>query len=409
MKPSASISTLHEQSAFLSARSPDAVASIEAAHVQLRKFISPFGLLQDYVGELPTASDCAECRPNAKGWWTPIENGPMFTGMWLAAVCARAEASGAAADRDLARVLADGLLLASRCSSVPGFIARGMGTDPGIHYPVGSIDQTLPWFYGLWRYCTSNIAEPSHAEEVKMRMLEVACALERHGWKCPNEQPFETEDCGDFLQDGLPFRNAAHGLFLFRILAELDPGRMPFYRSVAMGKPSNSSLTRLEACGKGYEADIPKLPWIEPHLLWIYVAAQGCLKELSKLEPDEPMFRAGLAANAARARCFLQLYEKYDNTTESPFRYGNWRNGYAWRPQKTLKESDAVSMTGKKEILGTRKNVERDYMTAPLSAAAICAFAGTERAAFEKLLRHYDWSTFNISEFFLAEVAWYAY
>ena len=66
-------------------------------------------------------------------------------------------------------------------------------------------------------------------------------------------------------------------------------------------------------------------------------------------------------------------------------------------------------MTGKKEILGTRKNVERDYMTAPLSAAAICAFAGTERAAFEKLLRHYDWSTFNISEFFLAEVAWYAY
>ena len=80
MKPSASISTLHEQSAFLSTRSPDAVASIEAAHVQLRKFISPFGLLQDYVGELPTASDCAECRPNAKGWWTPIENGPMFTG-----------------------------------------------------------------------------------------------------------------------------------------------------------------------------------------------------------------------------------------------------------------------------------------------------------------------------------------
>ncbi|MGN0844928.1 MAG: hypothetical protein ACI4QT_06875 [Kiritimatiellia bacterium] len=397
------------QAVSLPACASDARASLEEAHAQLLKFVGPVGLLQDYLGEMPTAKDCSECRPNAKGWWTPIENGPMFTGPWLAAVCARAEESGEKADRDLSRTLADGLLSASRCSPVPGFIARGMGAGPGVHYPVGSIDQTLPWFYGLWRYCTGKTAERAHAEEVKRRMLEVAQALERRGWTCPNEPPFEKEHCGDFLQDGLPFRNAAHGLFLFRILAELDPGRMSFYRSVASGKPNHSTLTRLEACGKGYEADFPKLPWIEPHLLWIYVTAQGCLKELSRLEPDEPAFRAGLAANAARARAFLKLYEKYDNSTEKPFRYGNWRDGYAWRPQKTLKESDAVSMTGKKEILGTRKNIERDYMTAPLSAAAICAFAGTERAAFEKLLCHYDWSTFNISEFFLAEVAWYAY
>lgn len=382
--------------------------SIDAAHAELLKFVSADGLLQDYLGDIPTAAECAECRPNAKGWWTPIENGPMFTGPWLAAVCARAKASGKAEDRALARRLADGLLLTSRCSDVPGFIARGMGADPKIHYPVGSMDQTLPWFYGLWAYCRSGVADPVHAEQVKVRMLEVARALEKNGWKCPNESPFDKEDCGDFLNDGLPFRNASHGLFLFRILAELEPTRKAFYLEKASERPKGCELTRLEVCAKGYETDIPKLPWLEPHLLWIYVTAQGCLKELATLEPNEPAFREGLKANAARAEKFLDIYKKYDNSTEKPFRYGNWRTGYVWRPQTTLAESDKVSWSGKKEVLGTRKNFERDFMTAPLSAAAICAFAGTARAELEKMLGHFDWTTLNISEFFFAEVAWFA-
>lgn len=386
----------------------DPAKSVDAAHAALLKFVSAEGLLQDYLGDIPTAAECAECRPNAKGWWTPIENGPMFTGPWLAAVCARAQASGRSEDRALARRLADGLLAAARCSDVPGFIARGMGAEPKIHYPVGSMDQTLPWFYGLWCYYRSGVAETAHAEQVKARMLEVARALEMNGWKCPNEPPFDHEDCGDFLNDGLPFRNAAHGLFLFRILAQLEPERMAFYREKSAEKPKDSDLTRLEICARGYATDLKKLPWLEPHLLWIYVTAQGCLKELSLLEPDEPAYRAGLRANATRAAKSLNLYEKYDNSTEKPFRYGNWRTGYAWRPQQTLAESDQVSRTGKKEILGTRKSFERDYMTAPLSAAAICAFAGTERATLEKMLVRFDWETFNVSEFFLAEVAWFA-
>lgn len=383
--------------------------SVDTAHAELLKFVSADGLLQDYLGDIPTETECKECRPNAKGWWTPIENGPMFTGPWLAAVCERAKASGKEEDRALARRLADGLLAASRCSEVPGFIARGIGAEPKIHYPVGSIDQTLPWFYGLWAYYRSGIADAEHAQVVKTRMLEVARALEKNGWKCPNEPPFDQEDCGDFLNDALPFRNASHGLFLFRILAELDPARKPFYREVAKGKAKGCDLTRLEVCAKGYETDLKQLPWLEPHLLWIYVTAQGCLKELAKLEPWEKAFRDGLAANAERASKSLDLYRKYDNSTEKPFRYGNWRTGYEWRPQKTLAESDKVSWTGKKEVLGTRKNFERDYMTAPLSAAAICAFAGEGYETFMRMLAHFDWSTFNISEFFFAEVAWFAY
>lgn len=386
----------------------NAVASVDAAHAELLKFVGSDGLLRDYLGPVPTAQEMRECRPNAKGWWTPVENGPMFTGPWLAAVCERAKRSGRAEDKALAKRLAEGLIATANCSQVPGFIARGFGVEPGSHYPVGSMDQTLPWFYGLWAYSRSGIADPDHAARVRAEMLRVARALEGNGWKCPCEPPFDKEDCGDFLEDGLPFRNAAHGLFLFRILAELEPARMDFYRRTASAKAKGCDLTRLEVCAKGYEPDLKALPWLEPHLLWIYVTAQGCLKELARLEPDEASFRKGLAANAKRVEKFFSLADKYDNSTESPFRYANWRTGYTWRPQTTLKESDAVSYTGNKQILGTRKNVERDYMTAPLSAAAICAFAGTNRRDIERILRHYDWTTFNISEFFLAELAWFA-
>ena len=374
------------------------------AHAALLGFVSPEGLLMDYLGELPTAEDCAMCRPNAKGWWTPIENGPMFTGPWLEAVCARAKRTGLAEDRALARRLAGGLLAASRCSKTPGFIARGLAKD-GAHYPVGSIDQTLPWFYGLYAYWKSGLAEPKEADEIRAQMLKIARELESNGWKCPCEPPFDKESCGDFVNDSLPFRNAAHGLFLFRVLAEFEPERKAFYDRLARSAAAGTTLTRLEVCAKGYETDIPKLPSLEPNLLWIYATAQGCLRVLSELEPDESAFRAGLKANAARAKRFIALAERYDNSAERPFKYANWRTGYVWRPQKTLAESDAVSWTGRQSVLGTRKDFERDSMTAPLSAAAICAYAGEAREEVRTALSRYDWTTLNISEFFWAEIA----
>ena len=62
--------------------SPEKVAlAVEQAHnVLWSKFIGDDGLIHDYVGELPTPEDCEQGRPNAIGWWSPIENGPMFTG-----------------------------------------------------------------------------------------------------------------------------------------------------------------------------------------------------------------------------------------------------------------------------------------------------------------------------------------
>lgn len=61
--------------------------------------------------ELPTPKDCAEGRPNAIGWWSPIENGPMFTGPFLQAMVRRAKRTGMGEDVARCRRLAEGLLL----------------------------------------------------------------------------------------------------------------------------------------------------------------------------------------------------------------------------------------------------------------------------------------------------------
>ena len=49
-------------------------------------------------------------------------------------------------------------------------------------------------------------------------------------------------------------------------------------------------------------------------------------------------------------------------------------------------------------------------MTAPLASCAVAAFSGDAslRPALADVIRRYDYSTICLSEFFLAEVAWYA-
>ena len=130
---------------------------------------------------------------------------------------------------------------------------------------------------------------------------------------------------------------------------------------------------------------------------------------------DDPVrrkhYRDGLQWNAARVTPFLSRAEKYDNSTERPFKYANWRTGYAWQDQPTQAVANKVAGTGNKKILGRRKGFERSHVTTPLSACAIIAYAQdvSQREAVAEVLRHYDYSTINISEFFLAELAWYAY
>ena len=60
---------------------------VEQAHSELwGSFIDKFGVIIDFIGDLPTPEDCILGKPNAIGWWSPIENGPMFTGLCPSAI-----------------------------------------------------------------------------------------------------------------------------------------------------------------------------------------------------------------------------------------------------------------------------------------------------------------------------------
>jgi hypothetical protein len=43
---------------------------------------------------IPTPEECLAGKPNALGWWSPIENGAMFNGMYLDGMVNRALQTG---------------------------------------------------------------------------------------------------------------------------------------------------------------------------------------------------------------------------------------------------------------------------------------------------------------------------
>jgi hypothetical protein len=389
--------------------------AVESAHAALwSKFIGADGLIHDYVGELPTPEECAAGKPNAIGWWSPIENGPMFTGTYLAAICHRARRSGAAVDREKSRRLATGLLACASVSDVPGFIARGMGTDGKCHYPMGSQDQTHPWFYGLHAYATSGIPDADQRKIVVDKMKEVAEALEAADWKCPCDGAFTGQSRGDFKM----FRHhgAAMYLFILRAMHDVTGERvwLERYQRAMRERSGTSGKTRLEICAEGYPHDREQIKNIDHGQLWIYVSSQGGLARLADWEADEDareQYRAGLTVNARGALAVIEAYKTFDNSDTKVFGHARWREAYPDRfLQKTQADAERLASTGDRKILGERKHYEASRMRNPLAAAALIALAGYHDG-FEPVRRaicHYDYAKLNMAELFFAECAYYA-
>ena len=390
-------------------------AAVENAHgVLWSKFIGDEGLIHDFVGVIPTPEDCALGRPNAIGWWSPIENGPMFTGTYLAAMCERARRSGAAADRDEARRLARGLLKCASVSDVPGFIVRGVGTDGKCHYALGSQDQTHPWFYGLHAYAMSGIPDAAERQIVVAKMTEVAGALQSLDWKCPCDGAFKGQSRGDFKM----FRHHGAVMYLSILKAMHDLTRDPVwlerYQAALQERSPTTGKTRLEICAEGYPYDRDQIKNIDQNQLWIYVSSQGAFAWLAAAETDAAVraqYRAGLAINARGALAVIGDYSKFDNNDSKVFGHARWQEGYpGWFPQKTQADAEKMANSRDPAILGERKGYETSRMRNPLAAAALIAFAGYEEGfdAVRQAICHYDYAKLNMAELFFAECAYYA-
>jgi hypothetical protein len=389
--------------------------AVEDAHRALwDRFIHTNGLIHDYEGEIPSPEDCALGRPNAIGWWSPIENGPMFTGLYLPAACERAARSGDPTDVAQVRELVQGLLLCASVSDVPGFIVRGTGADGTCHYPLGSDDQTHPWFCGLHAYLISGIPTEEEREQVVGKMVAVADVLEATGWRCPCDGVFKGEFRGTFR--GHWFRDAVRYLHLFKIMHEItgDAVWLDRYLVALAEKPETCTVTRIELAAQGYVPDRAEIQHIDVQALWIYVGCQIALARLIDFESNESrraLYRAGLAINAENASLVIDAYKVFDNDDTQVFGHANWREGYpAWFPQTTQEQAKELACKGDKTKLGTRKHYECRHVRNPLAAAAIMALAGdsAKQEAIERVICHYDYAKLHMAEFFFAECAHYA-
>ena len=81
---------------------------------------------------------------------------------------------------------------------VPGFVARGVGSDGKCHYPLSSDDQMHPWFLGLHAYFKSDIPTDQERRVIAAKVSEVAGVLQSTGWQVPCDGAFAGQYRGGF-------------------------------------------------------------------------------------------------------------------------------------------------------------------------------------------------------------------
>lgn len=393
-------------------------ANVEQAHTEIwRRFVDKHGVVLDAVNvdghyDRPTAEECRAGKPNALGWQTPTENGAMFTGLYMDAACLRWQRSKSEEDAEKVRRLARGLMFLAERSSVKGFIARNAATDGTTPYPMGSNDQTLPWFYGLWRYLESGLPTPDERRLIIEKMVEVANALELSDWRMPNDVGAPSPYRGSFAW--FTWDCAPRLLFMLKVMHQLtgDEKWDRLYQESARASGGNPAHTRLEICQTGMTS---KKEF--PHS-WTGSMGVISLRGLWELETDPELkgiYAEGLLASARRAAESLPIHMRWNND-KIPTYLHDWRQlNDTWYPQQS--EADAANLAEEHIKLANRLapnswHFGRD-MREPIFAAMIVtmspdpAFVAEQRAEVEAVLQHYSYDKLPRVEFFPVESAWY--
>lgn len=281
------------------------------------RFMSPDSVLYDYAGPagevvLPTPEECRRHIPNGLGWWTPVENGGFFTGMYLIAAADRYRQNPTAENREKVKRLAGGLYRLQDVGKTPGFIARGIGTDGECHYAASSNDQVFPWFLGLWSYWNTDIPTDAERAECAGRMARLAGELEKINWLIPGDMPDFTR--GWWL--GENFCSAVHLSSVTRIMYEVtkdEHWKELHYRY--LNEPDRKGVRRRDRIAAGMDD-------LAPWSAWFNSNAQYAVRELYRLETDpalRELYRKSLRTNAEKAVPLLSLHRKYDTAATYAF------------------------------------------------------------------------------------------
>jgi hypothetical protein len=401
------------------ASSKAAAQAAESAHAEMwKRFIDPHNVILDYTSLdgsyiRPTPEEAREMKPSALSWGVPVEDGPMFNGLYLDALCNRWRLTHNEEDRIKARRLVDGLLFLSSVGQTPGFIARGVATDGKTTYPMGSNDQTMPWLYGIWRYITDGLAAPDERTKLVAKFVEMVEILEKEGWRMPCDGG-PSRYRGDLTHP--TWEGAPRFLFTLKAMFKFtgDPRWQEKYLAAANEVIPNGEPTRLEVCRGGFTFD----PRQGLRNSWTGSAGVAPLRGLWELEED-PVLKAkyaeGLRASAALSATSLSLCEKFDVNGTEHFEPDWHVMNEVWKPQTSEAESAAIASAGLRvqSKASPRLHLEKDYVREVCFAAwvvTLCpdrAFVESHRPALEKAIAHYRFSGLYLSQFFPAEAAWY--
>lgn len=399
--------------------SSDPEAAIERAHAEIwRRLIDRHDIMLDFAeldGSviIPEPEECRLGKPNALGWWSPIENGAFFNGLYMDAALDRWRATRADADAGKAKRLADGLMLLASVGEVKGFVGRGVATDGRSHYPMGSDDQTLPWFYGLWRYLDSGIATGTERARIIAKLTETAEVILLMNWELPAEPPFNVRGC--FRE--MLFYQAPRLLFVAKMMHRVtgDAKWDAAYRSALHERGGDGNRSRLELCERGMVYDHGGN---KRRHSWTTSNCVAAIRALWEMEEDQAVRAAlarGLEASASVAMESVPDALGFDNDLESRFE-PDWRKMNAqWVPQSTPREAQDLAQAQLKDFrkLSPRRDQELSLVREPVFAAWIVTLApdatALKRRAPELLrsLSHYRYERLRYSQFFPAESAWW--
>ncbi len=392
-----------------------AEAAVEQAHAEIwRRFVDRHGVMLDFTGldgavDLPTPEECRAGKPNALGWWTPIENGAMFNGLYMDGLLQRWERTRSPEGATRARRLMEGLLFLNSVSDVEGFVARGASTDGRAHYPMGSNDQTLPWFTGLWQYWRSDLATAEEKTRIAGHLVRTAEAIVARQWRMPAEAPFGIR--GTF--EGFHFEEVARKLFTMKLMHAVTGEERwnTLYRAELQQRGGEPPRTKLEICEAGMAFFYAKTH------NWTSCAGVGALRGLWELETDPAVKAAygrGLAASARLAAESLPLALEFDPQDRSVFTL-DWRTSMLplWTPQQTEQESVKLAERQLREFLkvSPRRQKETAWIREPTAAAWIVTLCPDPEVVrphakgIEQVVRQYDYTNLYYSTFFWVEGA----
>ncbi|MDR0869834.1 MAG: hypothetical protein LBN39_03495 [Planctomycetaceae bacterium] len=373
------------------------------------RFISSDNTMFDYVGtngevSIPTAEECEKCMPNALGWWSPIENGGYFGGIYLISQCMRYENAKTPENKEKVKRLIQGLYKLQDVGNTPGFIARGVSADGKTTYPISSADQTMPFIIGLWRYLKTDIPNEKERAECQERLFRHVETIKKNDWILYGTRK-------EYVNDSLSkpvYLSIAHILFVLWIMDDLtdDPSwRNLFVKLLDPNDPVGAVRRKnLVACNQVSPAGAA----------WIVSTCQYGLYVMYPNEPDpelKQIFKDSLENTARMAVKSIEGYKNYNPEISKNFT-PDWRKMMPpHREQKTTDE--ARQLAGEQVRIWNRIcpawGHEKNQIMQPICAAWIVALSHDKNLIDSALpeiknaILKYDYDIVHYAAFFYVE------